>query len=68
MARYVEYQKGMAYRIFVTDALYENAEHLMIPSTERWIDIISPEKHEEEERSGDEIAMDVIKNAGLVVR
>lgn len=66
MARYVEYQREMAYRIFVTDALYEDAEHMRIVPKERYIDGIRPRKVEK--RSGEEIAQEVIAKAGLVVK
>ena len=66
MARYVEYQREMAYRIFVTDALYEDADHMRIVPSARYYEKINPQ--EVDKRSGDEIAEDVIKNAGLVKR
>ena len=66
MARYVEYQREMAYRYFVTDAIYEDAEHMRIVPGARYYDRIHPRKVIT--KSGDEIAADVIKNAGLVVK
>lgn len=65
-SRYVEYQHEMAYRIFVTDSLYEDAEHMRIASRERYYDYLY-NKINTDKRSGDEIAMEVIKKAGLVV-
>lgn len=66
IARYVEYQREMAYRIFVTDALYEDAEHMRIIPQERYVEKIQP--HKIEKRSGEEIAQEVIAKAGLVVK
>ena len=54
----------MAYRVYITDELFyagRNKTH-----TKRYCEsmgLVEPE----EEKSGDEIAADVIKNAGLVV-
>ena len=65
MARYVEYQRDQAYRVFVTDALYHGENHMQIISQKRYYEMIHPEKCDM--RSGDEIAADLIKRAGLVV-
>ncbi len=67
ISRYVEYQREMAYRYFVTDALYESADHMRIIPKERYYDAIH-HTQKVEQRSGDEIARDIIKNAGLVVK
>lgn len=67
MARYVEYQREMAYRYFVTDALYESEDHMRIVPKQTYRESLKPHKVEKQ-RSGDEIAREVIKNAGLVVR
>lgn len=64
MARYVEYQHEMAYRVFITDALYKDAENRFIPARMRFYDVIHPPK----KVSGDEIALEVINKAGLVVK
>lgn len=58
----------MAYRIFVTDALYESEDHMRIVPRERYVDIIKPKNRNTTQRSGEEIANEVIKNAGLVVK
>lgn len=68
MARYVEYQREMSYRIFVTDALYEDADHMRIVPQARYKDIINRKVKPTDKRSGEEVANDIIKNAGLVVR
>jgi len=56
------YQKDMAYRIYVTDEIYENARggsHEI-----RFRDILkSPVK---ETKSGEEIAQEIIEKAGLI--
>lgn len=62
--------KGQAYRVYVTDALKcitENTAGLVGGSamTLRYFDLLHPEKVDT--RTGDEIAADVIKNAGLKV-
>ena len=57
----------MAYRIFVTDSLYESADHKMIPANERWIEMVRPDLFRSK-RSGDEIAAEIIAKAGLVVK
>lgn len=66
MARYIEYQRELTYRIFVTDALYEDEDHMRIVPSARYYEKINPQKIDK--RSGDEIAEDVIRNAGLVVK
>ena len=66
IARYVEYQREMSYRYFVTDALYEDSDHMRIVPSARYYEKINLQKIDK--RSGDEIAEDVIRNAGLVVR
>lgn len=63
MTRYVEYQHEMAYRVFVTDALYKDAENMIIPARMRYYEILHPPK----QVSGDDIAAEVIAKAGLVV-
>lgn len=63
MARYAEYREDIAYRIYVTDELYfsgHNRTH-SVPFKE----LLGYVK--KDDRSGDDIAKDVIKNAGLVV-
>lgn len=65
--RYVEYQKEMAYRFFVTDCLWESKDHEKVYYAERYRYIIDSHK-KPIERSADDIAKDVINNAGLVVK
>ena len=54
----------MAYRVYLTDSLFYQAHEKRL--TTRYADALLP--HEAaEERSGEEIAADVIRRAGLVV-
>lgn len=57
----------MAYRIFVTDSLYKSADLKFIPARSRWIETVRPDLFKAK-RSGDEIAMEIITKAGLVVK
>lgn len=54
----------MAYRIYLTDSLYYMARQKGL--VKRWIDIVQPP--EMDNRSGDEIAADVINRIGLTWR
>ena len=65
MTRYGEYQKEMAYRVYVTDRLYRDSERRFLPVDVRYYDWINPQPTSK--RSGDDIAMEVILKAGLVV-
>lgn len=64
-SRYEEYQRDLAYRIYVTDSLYLDAQNKMMNM--RYAEIIGLKKTKVDTRSGDEIAEDVIKRAGLEV-
>lgn len=68
VARHKAKERETAYRIYITDGIkciaentarYVGGQHL----TKRYIDIIDPKP--EDERSGDEIAADVITRLGL---
>lgn len=52
-----------AFRLYVTDTLYYSARGQIL--TERYADLVKITKNDN--RSGEEIAADVIKRAGLVV-
>lgn len=65
MTRYAEYQKEMAYRVYVTDRLWKDSEQRFIPADKRYYEWINP--NHEPERSGDDIVKEVIAKAGLVV-
>ena len=75
-----ERRREMSYRYYLTDgikAISENTATYLLPGVEeplhygvvlplRWYEILHP-KPAEPEKSGDEIAADVIKRAGLKV-
>lgn len=61
VARYKMEQREMAYRIFVTDSLQLIPQNKYL--TTRYKDSIKTKK--KDNRTGDEIAADVIKRAGL---
>lgn len=66
IARYNEYQREMAYRFYISESLFAQGQnkHLTKPYSE----ILDTLKNGfKEEPSGDEIAIEVIKNAGLKV-
>ena len=70
MARYQSQQRDLAYRIYVTDCLRiisENTAKICGGSyiTEKFADIINPKPVDN--RTGDEIAADIIKLAGIEV-
>lgn len=72
MARWTEKQRDTAYRIYVTDALKVIGENTMSFGggscmTERYIDLIKNNKVKDD-RTGEEIAADFIKRAGLTLK
>lgn len=52
--------------VYVTDTMYYQNQNKVI--TERWMDIVNGNIHHEEEKSGDDIASDVISRLGLKVK
>lgn len=69
-SRYQKDQRDTAYRIYVTEALRMTAENTAkfsggIYPTSSYLDSISPK--EEDTRTGEEIAADIIKRAGIEV-
>ena len=54
----------LGYKIYLTDTLYAALRQQMI--LERFVDLINPAKIDT--RSGEEIALEVIKKAGLIER
>ena len=58
-----EYRREMTYRYYVTDSMYYMSRN-QIPS-ERFYDLVN--SGPPDTRSGDEIAIDIITRAGLVV-
>ena len=70
MARFNQHQRDLAYRIYVTDCLRMVTENTAKMSqgaytSARFYDIINPKPVEK--RTGEEIAADIIKLAGLEV-
>lgn len=70
VARYQSQQRDLAYRIYITDCLRiigENTANMgdgaYIPT--RFVDIINPKPADN--RTGEEIAADIIKRAGIEV-
>lgn len=61
MARLEESDRDMAYRFYITDALQNIPQNKY--NVKRFYDIINPKP--EDNRSGDEIAVDVISKLGL---
>ena len=69
-AKFEEWDKELAYQIYMTDALRMIAENTAKLSggsymTKRYAEVLVKEKPDN--RTGDEIAADIIKKAGLVV-
>ena len=70
MAHYQSQQRDLAYRIYVTDCLRMVTENTAKMSqgaytSARFYDIINPKPVEK--RTGEEIAADIIKRAGIEV-
>ena len=61
IARYEEYDRERAYRIYVTKSLQLIPQNKYI--TVEFAEALNP--HDTDNRSGEEIVIDVIKNAGL---
>ena len=71
IARYQSQQRDLAYRIYISDCLRiisENTAKMGCGSyiTAKFADIINPKPVDN--RTGEEIAADIIKKAGLEVR
>ena len=69
-ARFNQHQRDLAYRIYVTDCLRMATENTAKMSqgsynAERFYDIINPKPVDN--RTGEEIAADIIKRAGIEV-
>ena len=64
MTRYSKEYRDVAYKTYVTDSLQLNVQNKYL--TSRYYDIINTNKVIDN-RSADEIVLDVILNAGLVV-
>lgn len=59
-ARAIDDLRTHAYRVYVTDSLQLAVQNKYL--TQRWADLIS---NNVDTRSGDEVALDVIRRAGL---
>lgn len=66
MARYTEKQRETAYRIYVTDCFYLQGQG-MSPSI-RFDDWINKKPQIADDRSGEEIILDVMSRNGLTFR
>ena len=69
-ARFNQHQRDLAYRIYVTDCLRMATENTAkmsqgVYNAARFYDIINPKPVDN--RSGEEIAADIIKRAGIEV-
>ena len=65
-ARYEKDFRDAAYYIYVTDSLYYSGQGKCL--TMKYTDVIdTSRKKQEDKRTADEIAMDVIQKCGLVV-
>ena len=71
ISAFVQSQKEKAYKVYVTDALMYISHNtaskqgdMMV--TKRFIDIMTPQK--EDDRTGDEVALEVIRKLGLKVK
>ena len=58
-------KRETAFRLYVSDSLYYSARNQMLVN--RYSEMIVKKKAKIDNRSGEEIAADVIKRAGLVV-
>ena len=64
-ARFSKDFRDAAYRVYVADSLYYSVQGKCL--TVRYTDVIDTNK-KVDNRTADEIALDVIKNCGLVVK
>lgn len=67
VARYNEYRRETAYRVYVTDCLRRMAVFCGADgSLPRYADLLNPQKSTDN-RSGDEILADIVTRAGLEI-
>ena len=57
----------MAYEIYSADMLRVIGETMGVKVSKKFADIVMPEMTQQDNRSGDEIAADIIQRLGLVV-
>lgn len=67
MAKYKEKQGVEAYRVYMSDTLSLLARGFMKEGTEypRYYSLLHPDKNKQDNRTGDEIFLDVMNKAGL---
>ena len=65
MARYKQIQRDLTYRIYVSDSLQNIPQNKFL--TTRYYDLIYNTQQKADNRTGDEIAADVINRLGLKV-
>lgn len=65
---YDAYVEEFGYKIYTSDMLLFIARYLGLEDDTRYIDLIQKEDEETEELSADEIALGVIRRAGLEVK
>ena len=58
----------MAYELYSADMLRVIGETMGVKVSKKFADIVMPEMLQQDTRSGDEIAADVIRRLGLVVK
>lgn len=59
--------RHMAYEIYSADLLQVIGETMGVKVSKKFADIVMPDMAQQDTRSGDEIAADVIQRLGLVV-
>ena len=65
MARYKQIQRDLTYRIYISDSLQNIPQNKFL--TTRYYDLIYNTPQKTDNRTGDEIAADVINRLGLKV-
>lgn len=66
-AQYNAAMRHMAYEIYSADLLQVIGETMGVKVSKKFADIVMPDMVQQDTRSGDEIAADVIQRLGLVV-
>ena len=66
MARLEQDRREVTYRYYVTDALYADSNNKSMRL--RYVDILNGKSAPQDNRSGDEIAAEVIAKAGLILK
>ena len=66
ISEYQDYVEEKTYKAYVTDLIKSIAESIGVEVNDRYTDLI--DNTYKDDRTGDEIALDVIKRAGLKVK